>query len=220
MHKRGSKAMNARQVTKPRRVAFYIRVSTSEQTTRNQRRELKAVADRHGWLVAAIYEDAGISGAKGRDKRPGLDAMMQAVARREIDMVAAWSVDRLGRSLTDLLALLTELHAKGVDLFLHQQGLDTSTPSGRAMFQMLGVFAEFERSMIRERVMAGLARAKADGTPLGRQPLETGNAKKVAAIKQRLADGQGVRRIAHDLRCGIGTVLRIRDDQPRRPEAA
>lgn len=109
------------------------------------------------WQVAQVYEDAGISGAKGREKRPALDAMLKAIARREVDMVAAWSVDRLGRSLQDLLSLLNELHAKGVDLYLHQQGLDTSTPSGRAMFQMLGVFAEFERAMIRERVMAGLA---------------------------------------------------------------
>jgi DNA invertase Pin-like site-specific DNA recombinase len=98
-----------------------------------------------------VAEDAGISGAKGRRDRPALDALLKCVARREVDMVAAWSVDRLGRSLTDLLDFLRELHAKGVDLFLHQQGLDTSTPSGRAMFQMMGVFAEFERAMIRER---------------------------------------------------------------------
>ena len=112
---------------KPKRVALYLRVSTSEQTTRNQCRELHAVAGRHGWHVVATYEDAGVSGAKGRDERPGFDRLMVAVARREIDMVAAWSVDRLGRSLTDLLGFLTDLHAKGVDLFLHQQGLDTST---------------------------------------------------------------------------------------------
>jgi DNA invertase Pin-like site-specific DNA recombinase len=93
---------------------------------------LQAVAKRHGWDVVTVYKDQGISGAKGRDKRPGLDRLMQAVARREIDMVAAWSVDRLGRSLTDLLAVLQDLHAKSVDLYLHQQGLDTSTPSGRA----------------------------------------------------------------------------------------
>ena len=104
--------------------------------------------------------------------RPALDALLKAVARREVDMVAAWSVDRFGRSLTDLLDLLRELHAKGVDLFLHQQGLDTSTPSGRAMFQMMGVFAEFERAMIRERVLAGLARAKEQGTRLGRRRIE------------------------------------------------
>jgi len=140
---------------KDRRVALYLRVSTSEQTTSNQRRELEAVAERHGWSVVSKFEDAGISGAKGREQRPGLDALMKAVARREVDMVAAWSVDRLGRSLTGLLELLTELHAKKVDLYLHQQGLDTSTPSGRAMFQMMGVFAEFERAMIREPSIGG-----------------------------------------------------------------
>src|SRR4029077_9997850 len=148
---------------KPKRVALYLRVSTGEQTTRNQRRELRAVAERHGWNLVATYEDAGVSGVKGRDDRPGYDELMKAVARREIDLVAAWSVDRLGRSLTHLLTFLTELHAKGVDLFLHQQGLDTTTPSGRAMFQMLGVFAEFERAIIRERVIAGLARANGGG---------------------------------------------------------
>ena len=115
----------------------------------------------------------------------------KCVARREVDMVAAWSVDRLGRSLTDLLDFLRELHAKGVDLFLHRQGLDTSTPSGRAMFQMMGVFAEFERAMIRERVLAGLARAKEQGISLGRRRLEDSDAAKVAAIKRALAANEG-----------------------------
>ena len=156
--------MNAKR---NRRVALYVRVSTDQQTIKNQERELQAVAERHGWQVVAVFKDQGISGAKGRDGRPGLDKLLQAVARKEVNMVAAWSVDRLGRSLQDLVHILQELHAKGVDLFLHQQGLDTSTPSGRAMFQMLGVFAEFERAIIRERVMAGLARAKAEGTRLG-----------------------------------------------------
>src|SRR5450631_3845254 len=156
-----------------KRVAIYLRVSTSKQETSNQRRELEAVADRSGWEIWKIYEDAGISGAKGRDKRPGLDEMMKAVNAREFDMVAAWSVDRLGRSLTDLLGILQDLHEKGVDLFLHQQGLDTSTTAGKAMFQMLGVFAEFERGIIRERVNAGLARARAKGTKLGRRPVES-----------------------------------------------
>jgi DNA invertase Pin-like site-specific DNA recombinase len=155
-----------------KRVPLYLRVSTGEQTTKNQRRELEAAAERHGWMVAAVFEDAGISGAKGRKDRPGLDSMLKAVARREIDMVMAWSVDRLGRSLMDLLGTLQDLRAKDVDLYLHQQGLDTSTPSGRALFQMLGVFSEFEREMIRERVKAGLARAKDDGITLGRRKLE------------------------------------------------
>jgi len=110
--------------------------------------------------VVEFFENAGISGAKGRDKRPGLDRLLKAVARCDVDMVAAWSVDRLGRSLIDMLDFLRELHAKGVDLFLHQQGLDTSTPSGRAMFQMLGVFAEFERSMIRNARSAWRVRSR------------------------------------------------------------
>ena len=130
-----------------KRVAIYLRVSTSKQDTENQLRELSAVADRSGWEIWKVYEDAGISGAKGRDQRPGLEAMMKAVNAREFDMVATWSVDRLGRSLTDLLGILQDLQEKGVDLFLHQQGLDTSTTAGKAMFQMLGVFAEFERGL-------------------------------------------------------------------------
>jgi DNA invertase Pin-like site-specific DNA recombinase len=191
------------------RVALYLRVSTSEQTTRNQRRELHAVAERHGWHVVATYEDAGVSGAKGRDKRPGFDRLMIAVARREIDMVAAWSVDRLGRSLTDLLSFLTDLHAKGVDLFLHQQGLDTSTPSGRAMFQMLGVFAEFERAMIRERAMTGLARARAEGKQLGRRTVEQSHGAKVKAALNLRSRGVGIRRIAREVGLGVGTVIRL-----------
>ena len=119
-----------------------------EAGTDNQRFELEAVAARSGWHIVKVYEDAGVSGGKGRDKRPGLDAMLKAVNAKEFEMVAAWSVDRLGRSLTDLLSILQGLHDKGVDLFLHQQGLDTSTTAGKAMFQMLGVFAEFERSLI------------------------------------------------------------------------
>jgi DNA invertase Pin-like site-specific DNA recombinase len=151
-----------------KKVALYLRVSTDDQTTDNQRRELEAVASRHSWSVVRVFEDSGISGAKGRDARPGLDALMKGVSRRDFDMVLAWSVDLLGRYLTGLLELLTELHAKHVDLYLHQQGLDTSTPSGKAMFQMMGVFAEFERSMIRERVLAGMSRAAASGTRSGK----------------------------------------------------
>ena len=201
--------MSPKRTTEPKRVALYLRVSTTEQTTDNQRRELEAVADRHGWNVVAVYTDEGLSGAKGRDKRPGLDTLMKSVTRREVDMVAAWSVDRLGRSLTGLLDILQEMRSKNVDLFLHQQGLDTSTPSGRAMYQMLGVFAEFERAMIRERVLAGLARAKAEGTKLGRKRIEDTDAKKVTAIRAMRAQGAGLRAIAGKLGVGVGTVIRV-----------
>jgi DNA invertase Pin-like site-specific DNA recombinase len=137
--------------------ALYTRVSTGRQTTENQKRELRTIAARAGWTVVKVYQDEGISGAKGRDERPAFDALCKDAARRQFDMVMAWSVDRLGRSLQDLISFLSELHALGIDLMMHQQGLDTTTPAGKAMFQMMGVFAEFERAMIRERVKAGLS---------------------------------------------------------------
>ena len=144
-----------------RRAALYVRVSTADrgQTVENQLQPLQEAAGRLGWTVVAIYRDEGISGTRGRDKRPGLDALLKGVARREFDIVAAWSVCRLGRSLPDLIGLLGELRSREIDLYLHQQALDTSTPSGRMLFGMLGVFSEFERAMIRDRVMAGLDRA-------------------------------------------------------------
>jgi DNA invertase Pin-like site-specific DNA recombinase len=136
------RTVSTRLYARPLRASLYLRVSTTGQTVENQRRELEAAAERHGWTVAHVFKDAGISGAKGRDKRPGLDALLKGVARRDFDLVAAWSVDRLGCSLQDLVATRGELQAKGVGLYLHQQGIDTTTPAGKALFQMPGVFAE------------------------------------------------------------------------------
>jgi DNA invertase Pin-like site-specific DNA recombinase len=189
-----------------KRVALYVRVSTDGQTVENQVRELKVVAERHGWRIVETFDDNGISGAKGRDQRPAMRRLMEGIGRRDFDMVAAWSVDRLGRSLQDLVGFLGEMHAKGVDLYLHRQGLDTSTPAGRAMFQMLGVFAEFERAMIQERVRAGLARARAQGKRLGRPKVSP---KVEAAVRTARARGKGIRKIARELRIGVGTVQRI-----------
>ena len=152
-------------MTKQKRVALYLRVSTNNghQTVENQRLELEAIAKRSGWQIVATFADHK-SGAKGRDKRPGLDAMMNAATKREFDMVAAWSIDRLGRSLQHLVQLFGEFQALGIDMYLHQQHVDSSTPSGRALLQMSGVFAEFERAMIQERIMsragAGQGRGK------------------------------------------------------------
>ena len=193
-----------------KRVALYLRVSTSGQTVENQRRELRAVAKRHGWEVVAEFTDAGISGSKGRNKRPGFDALCRGIARRDFDQVAAWSVDRLGRSLQDLVGFLGEMHAKDVDLYLHQQGLDTSTPAGKAMFQMLGVFSEFERAIIVERVTCGLARAKAEGKKLGRPSAMTPT--KEQAIKASLKDGVGVLKLAKEHGVGVGTVGRLKKE--------
>ena len=192
---------------KPLSVALYLRVSTTGQTVENQRRELEAAAERHGWTVAHVFKDAGISGAKGRDKRPGFDALLKGVARRDFDLVGAWSVDRLGRSLQDLVATLGELQAKGVGLYLHQQGIDTTTPAGKALFGMMGVFAEFERAMIQERVKAGLARARAEGKQLGRRRV---SAEVESRIQNALGEGKGMVRIARDLSVGVSTVQRIK----------
>ncbi len=186
-----------------KKVAIYARVSTDGPTVENQIRELKETAQRHQWEVVEIFKDEGISGAKGRDRRPAFDALCRAVTRREIDIVAAWSVDRMGRSLQHLVGFLGELHAKGGDLYLHKQGLDTSTPAGRAMFQMLGVFAEFERAMIQERIKAGLARTK---KKLGRP--RVADAKRERAVALRVA-GKTVRTIAKETGLGVGTVHRI-----------
>ncbi len=199
-----------------KRAAIYARVSTRNgQTTENQLRELREVAERHGWEVVAIYTDDGISGAKGRDLRPGLNDLLKGVARREFEVVAAWSVDRLGRSLQDLIGTLNELRAKNVDLYLHKQGLDTSTPAGKAMFQMLGVFAEFEREIIAERIHAGLARAREQGTktgnPIGRPEKFALVRKRVLALKE---EGLGTRRIAERLKVSRSTVIKaLRTDE-------
>ena len=192
-----------------KRVAIYLRVSTGEQTTENQRRELEAVAERSGWQITQVYEDAGISGAKGRDKRPAFDDLCRAATRREFDLVAAWSVDRLGRSLQDLVGFLGEIHAVGVDLYLHKQGVDTTTPAGKAMFQMLGIFSEFERAMIQERVKAGLARAKAQGKKLGRPRISAAKEEEIRSLRK---DGLGIGKISAIAEVGVGTVKRVLED--------
>ncbi len=196
--------MNA---TRIRRVAIYTRVSTGGQTTANQLRELRAAAKRLGHQVVVEFTDEGISGAKGRDGRPGLNKLLDGVTRRDFDKVMAWSVDRLGRSLPDLLSFMGELKAKGVDLYLHQQALDTSTPAGKAMFQMLGVFSEFEREIIRERVNAGLARAKAQGKTLGRPRQD--DPKRLSAIRRLRKQKVGINKIARQLGIGVSSVQRL-----------
>ena len=192
--------------TLARRAAIYARVSTDGQSTDNQLLELRAVAERGGWTVVAEFVDNGVSGAKGREQRPQYNALLKAGVRREFDVVMAWSVDRLGRSLQHLVGFLDELHATGIDLYLHQQGIDTTTPAGKAMFQMCGVFAEFERAMIRERVCAGLSRARARGKRLGR-PLVLPAIED--AIRASREAGKGIRAIARDQGVGVSVVQRV-----------
>ena len=189
------------------RAAIYLRVSTRDQSTEAQHAELVLIAVRAGWQIVETYRDAGISGAKGRDQRPGFDQMLKDATRRRFDLLMAWSVDRLGRSLQHLVTTLADLQAAGIDLYLRQQAIDTTTPSGRALFQMLGVFAEFERAMIRERVQAGIDRARRAGKRLGRPRIESGRAD---AIRASLASGVSIRRAAKQYRVGIATVQRLK----------
>jgi DNA invertase Pin-like site-specific DNA recombinase len=200
----------ASRVHGPLRVAIYTRVSTDRQTVDNQLRDLHEVADRMGWKVVEEFSDRGISGAKGRNKRPRIDALLKGVSRKEFDLVAAWSVDRVGRSLIDLVGFLQELHATGVDLYLHQQGLNTTTPAGAALFGMMGVFAEFEKAMIQERIKAGLARARAKGTRSGRAIGRPVVGAEIEEVIHRLrAQGLGMIKIAKQAGCGVSVVQRV-----------
>ena len=194
-----------------KRAAIYVRVSTDKQTVENQVRELRQIAERRGWEVVAQYSDAGISGSRGRDDRPGLDQMLKDAQRRRFDVVMAWAIDRLGRSLIDLLGTIQALEACGVDLYLDQQALDTTTPAGRLMFHVTGAFAEFERSMIRQRINAGLKRAVEAGKTLGRPRISE---KVETRIQEQLRAGKGMNKVAREVGVGTGTVQRIAREMP------
>ena len=196
--------MNA---SRTRRAALYTRVSTDRQTAENQVAKLTEIAQARGWQIVATFTDAGISGAKGRKDRPGLDDMLKQAQRGTFDVVMAWAIDRVGRSLIDLLGTIQHLEACKVDLYLDQQQIDTTTPSGRLLFQVTGAFGEFERAMIRERVNAGLARAKAQGKTLGRPRRD--DAKRLSAIRKLREQGVGINKIARQLGIGVSAVHRI-----------
>jgi DNA invertase Pin-like site-specific DNA recombinase len=161
-----------------------------------------------GCEVVTVYRDHGISGAKGRDECPQFDRLCRDATKRAFGAIMARSVDRLGRSLQDLIKFLTEIHALKIDLYLHQQGLDTTTPAGKAMFQMMGVFAEFERAMIQERVRAGLARAKDEGKRLGRPKIDKETEDAIRKALRR-KDRPGILKIAKELGVGTSSVQRI-----------
>ena len=193
-----------------KRVALYARVSTENQTTDNQLVELRQVAHRMGWEIVGEFVDHAISGAKGRDQRPAFDKLQKGAVRKDFDMVAAWSVDRLGRSVQHLVNFLGEIHACGVDLYLHQQGINTATPAGRALFQMCGVFAELEKSIIRERVISGIARSKITGTKSGKPHGRPANLENPEIhIKKLRAEGMGMIKIAKQLGIGTSTVQSV-----------
>jgi len=194
---------------KTKRAAIYARVSTDGQTTENQLRELRLVAERNGWLIVQEFIDQSISGAKGREQRPAFDALWKGATRRDFDVVMVWAVDRLGRSLSHLVNFLSELHAKKVDLFIYQQGIDTTTPAGKMLFGMTGVFAEFERAMIQERVKAGITRVRAKGQRWGRRAIQETDPIVCTQILELRRQGLGMVAIGKHVGLSSRTVWRF-----------
>lgn len=190
------------------RAALYVRVSTDRQTVENQTARMADVAAARGWEVVGTYADEGISGAKGRDKRPGLDKLLKHASKRKFDVVMVWAIDRLGRSLVDLLGTIQHLEACGVDLYVDQQSIDTTTPTGKLVFHIVGAIAEFERELIRSRIHAGLARARAKG----RKPGQKVDRRKIDEAARMLSDGASIHRVRAATGLGAGTIQRLRTE--------
>jgi DNA invertase Pin-like site-specific DNA recombinase len=191
------------------RAVIYSRVSTNEQTVENQLRVLREVAEKRGLEVVREISDEGISGAKGRDERQGFDELIKGSVKNEWYIILVWDVSRLGRSLKHLVSFLEDIQSAHCDMYIHQSGIDTSTASGKMMFGMLSVFSEFERSMIRERVIAGQQRAVANGVKLGRKT--NVNDGIITAVYHMRQNNVPIKRIAKDLQIGVGTVYKILD---------
>ena len=186
---------------------LYARVSTKNgQSVQRQIDELKVVAKKSGWNITEILCDEGISGAKGRKDRPAFDKALKLITQRKADRLMVWSVDRLGRSLKDLVETMEEINAAGADLYIHTQALDTSTPAGRAMFGMLSIFSSFERELIRERVISGLEKARREGKRLGRKPIPPITKRKVIELR---ATGLSQQKIANKVGISTGKVCQI-----------
>jgi DNA invertase Pin-like site-specific DNA recombinase len=189
------------------KAAIYARVSTTHQTAENQLLELRAAAHRMGWTIVAELIDNGLSGAKGRTERPAFDELFKMTQRQEVDVVMSWSIDRLGRSIQDLVGFMNEVQGAGVELYIHQQTINTATPAGRMVFGIFSALGEYERELIRERVLSGLARARAQGKKLGRPSNVTPKTK--AAVMELRGKGFGINKIARTLRIGVGTTGKI-----------
>lgn len=176
--------------------AVYARVSTDSQSTEAQEVELEAFVSRRGWSCR-VYRDTGQSGIK--ESRPALDRLLRDCRARKVDVVVVWAMDRLARSLRHLLDTVEEFHSLGIDFVSYKQQIDTSTPSGRLAYQILGAVAEFEREMLRERVKAGIQSAKRRGRRIGRPALRRFTPEEKQEVKVAHAQGASVRRLAIDL---------------------
>jgi DNA invertase Pin-like site-specific DNA recombinase len=190
------------------RAALYTRVSTADQSTALQHDEAARVIAARGWTLAATFEDVGVSGAKGR--RPGLDALLAAASKRRFDVLVVWRADRLFRSVHHMVTTLADLSALGVDFVSCTEPFDTSTPTGRLLFHLCAAFAQFERDVIIERTVAGMAAAKRRGKRIGRPRRYVD----VDRARELRAAGKSVRAIAAELGVGVGTLQRALADVP------
>ena len=194
-----------------KKVCIYARNSVLSGNPENQIHDLREVAKRNDWVITKVYKDIGVSGTKGRDKRPEFDSMLKSAMRKDFDLVMFWAVDRASRNLNHLVQMMSELDSKNVGMYFHQQAIDTTTPSGRAMIQMAGVFASFEASMIKQRVLASHERARQEGKTIGRpSTISEGLIKSVQYMRK---NNIGIKRIAKELGCGVGTVYKVLDQQ-------
>jgi DNA invertase Pin-like site-specific DNA recombinase len=188
-------------------------VSTVEQETDLQEHELQEYCERRGWS-SLVYRDKGQSGA--RNDRPALTVMMNDLRRRKIDVVVVWALDRLARSLKQLLSIAEECRSVGADLVSLKQSVDTTLPAGRLTFQVLGAVAEFEREMLRERVKAGMAQARRSGKHVGRPALRRFQVTEIEKMKLLRSQGMSVRRLATDFGTTQWMAARLTDSEPER----
>jgi DNA invertase Pin-like site-specific DNA recombinase len=186
-------------------IAAYMRVSTHEQSTAMQRRELREYAKRRGWRIAAEYFDEGVSGAKAR--RPQLDRLMADAHKRRFDAVVVWKFDRFARSVSHLLRALETFESLGIGFVSLSESIDTSTPAGKMIFTVLGAVAELERSLIGERVKAGLRNARANGTRLGRRPMREFDATAIRQLRHARKSGLSYPALARKFGTSVWTAF-------------
>ena len=188
------------------RTAIYARVSTTDQDYAMQVEELRRIASQSKWEVVGEYAEK-VSGAKGRGDRPELDRLLKDLHTRKVDNVMVWKLDRLGRSVADLLNTIEVIRTSGANLYSREDGIDTNTSMGKLMFTVVSAFAEFQRDIINENVRAGQARAMAKGVRFGRPPLKDRKRKR---IETALREGKSVRVTAKELNIPVGTVAKVR----------
>ena len=186
------------------KAALYARVSTTDQDTEMQLSELRTYCERRGFDVYQEFVDTGISGSK--ERRPALDRLLNDARKRKFDVVLVWRFDRFARSTKQLILALEEFKSLGIDFVSYQENIDTTSPAGKVLFTMIGAFAEFEREIIRERVMAGIRKAKAQGKRLGRPSVDTEKALRVKQLRRR---GISLAEIARTVGIAKGSVFNL-----------